>query len=118
MGHIKKYEVVNIINECSALISPSKDEGWGFIKDEARYFGKYIFLSKIPGHEELNPPGTIFFNLNNINDLEKKIIKFIKSPPNIKKQIKLKENSSASFYALKKIALNDTEKAYKYLLSL
>ena len=36
--------MIKIINKCSALISPSQDEGWGFIKDEARYFGKYIFI--------------------------------------------------------------------------
>ena len=49
LGHIKKNEMIKIINKCSALISPSQDEGWGFIKDEARYFGKYIFYQRYQG---------------------------------------------------------------------
>jgi len=116
LGHINKERVVDLIRSSSALISPSRDEGWGFIKDEARYFGKFIFLSKIPGHKELKPPGTIFFKLNDITDLENKIIKFILNPPSIKSQKKIQKSSLKNLKLLKIIATNDTKKAYRYLL--
>ena len=47
MGHIDSSLVQSLIKNCDALISPSKHEGWATISEESRYFGKYVFLSKI-----------------------------------------------------------------------
>jgi glycosyltransferase involved in cell wall biosynthesis len=52
-----------------ALINPSLFEGWSTTVEEAKSLGKRIILSNIRVHLEQNPPGGLFFDPNDPNDL-------------------------------------------------
>ena len=117
LGHVDSSLVKLLIKKCEALISPSKHEGWATISEESRFFGKYVFLSKIACHIEQNPPGAIYFNLKNIKELEKKFVKFIKKPPTKLKKKKLIMNCKVSYKKLKNETISETNKAYCELLN-
>lgn len=117
LGHVRSEQVVKLIKSCSALISPSRHEGWATISEESRFFGKYVFLSKNACHLEQKPPGAIYFNLNNVKDLEKKIIRFIKYPPKYENLVKLKRQCLYSYANLKNETINQTIIAYNRLLN-
>ena len=61
LGLIPLREVFYLMRYCIAMINPSKFEGWSSSVEEAKSIGKTIILSALPVHYEQNPPGGIFF---------------------------------------------------------
>ena len=73
LGRIPYRDVQTLMMECKALINPSLFEGWNTMVEEAKSLGKRIILSDLPVHKEQNPPGGIYFDRNNPENLAQAI---------------------------------------------
>jgi len=56
-----------------SVLNPSLFEGWSTSVEEARSLGKPTLLSAIPAHREQNPPGGIYFDPRDPEDLADKM---------------------------------------------
>lgn len=52
-----------------SVINPSFFEGWNSTVEECKSIGKNIILSNLNVHLEQDPPGAIFFDPNNAEEL-------------------------------------------------
>jgi glycosyltransferase involved in cell wall biosynthesis len=73
LGLIPREHVFALIRQSICVLNPSLFEGFGLPTDEARSVGKQTLLSDISAHREQNPPGAIFFNPNDEQDLASKL---------------------------------------------
>jgi glycosyltransferase involved in cell wall biosynthesis len=73
LGLIPREHVFALIRQSICVLNPSLFEGFGLTTDEARSVGKQTLLSDISAHREQNPPGAIFFNPNDEQDLASKL---------------------------------------------
>lgn len=73
LGLVPRSDVIALMRYSLALINPSFFEGWSTTVEEAKSMGKRIILSDIDVHKEQNPPGGIFFNPKDPNDLAEKM---------------------------------------------
>jgi glycosyltransferase involved in cell wall biosynthesis len=69
LGLIPKHHQIQIMRGSLAMIQPSLFEGWSTTVEDARSLGKKIALSNIPVHLEQNPPGAVFFEKENAEEL-------------------------------------------------
>lgn len=76
-GKITDNELFNIVQYANALIQPSTYEGFGIPPLEAIYLNTQPIISDIPVFKEIyaNTPA-VFFETDNIDDLERKILQF------------------------------------------
>jgi len=65
LGLIERDDQIQLIRFAAAIVQPSLFEGWCLMVEEARCFGKQIFLSDLPVHREQNPPNTHYFDPRN-----------------------------------------------------
>ena len=68
-GQISREEQLGILFGAHALVQPSLFEGWSSFVEEGRATGKAIILSDIPVHREQHPPGSVFFQAEDIGQL-------------------------------------------------
>ena len=62
LGLVPYEHVAGLLQEAVALINPSRFEGWSTTVEEARSMGKRVLLSDIPVHREQAPPGGVYFD--------------------------------------------------------
>jgi glycosyltransferase involved in cell wall biosynthesis len=74
LGMIPYEDVLALIRQSVALLNPSLFEGWSTTVEEAKALGKPVLLSRIPVHEEQNPPSALFFNPGRAEDLAEKML--------------------------------------------
>jgi len=75
LGFIPKQHVFQLMRQSCAVIQPSLFEGWSTTIEEAKSLGKKVILSNIPVHREQNPPGGIYFNPHDPEELATILIK-------------------------------------------
>jgi glycosyltransferase involved in cell wall biosynthesis len=68
-GFLSRTDQLQVLRAAAAVIQPSLFEGWSLLVEECRAWGKRIYLSDIPVHREQNPPGAVYFDPHNADDL-------------------------------------------------
>lgn len=74
LGEIPRAEQLQLMRAAVAVVQPSRFEGWSTVVEDARAFGKSIFLSDLPVHREQSPKWAIYFDPSNPLDLAEKIV--------------------------------------------
>jgi len=69
LGLIPHRFVYHLIRQSICVVNPSLFEGWSTTVEETKSVGKRILLSDLPVHKEQNPPGGIFFDPHNPDEL-------------------------------------------------
>jgi hypothetical protein len=69
LGLIDYEDVKKLGRNSISIINPSFFEGWSTTVEEAKSIGKNVILSNLQIHIEQDPPGGIFFDPNNAEDL-------------------------------------------------
>ena len=87
LGLVNYNELVSLMYYSSAVINPSKFEGWGNSASMALSIGKPIIVSNIKTHKELKGKSIYYFNPNNPIQLSE-ILKYL-SKKKIKNKIKM-----------------------------
>lgn len=64
LGLIDYTDVQYLMRNSVAVINPSLFEGWSSTVEECKSIGKNMVLSDIPVHREQDPPGSVFFDVN------------------------------------------------------
>jgi glycosyltransferase involved in cell wall biosynthesis len=70
LGVVPRNEQIALIRSADAVIQPSRFEGRGAIGEEAAVLGTQLLCSDLPVHRELDIPGAIFFDADNIEGLQ------------------------------------------------
>jgi glycosyltransferase involved in cell wall biosynthesis len=68
LGLIPRLDQVMLIRGASAVIQPSRFEGWSTVIEDARALGTPVIASDFPVHIEQDVPGTIFFRQGDPED--------------------------------------------------
>lgn len=76
-----KSDLVFFYKNAQALIHPSLSEGFGLPLIEAAYFGLPIIASNINVFKEVLANNYLQFDPNNVDDIQDKIVQFIKNKP-------------------------------------
>ncbi|MCL5289522.1 MAG: glycosyltransferase [Firmicutes bacterium] len=74
LGLLPRDHQYSLYYYAHAVIQPSLFEGWSSIVEDARAFSKVIVLSDIPVHREQNPPGAVYFNPHDEEELAEKLL--------------------------------------------
>lgn len=61
-GLLPRSEQIQLLRTAAAVVQPSLMEGWSSLVEDARLFGRPIFLSDIPVHREQVPPQAQYFD--------------------------------------------------------
>lgn len=62
LGKIPKSDQIQLMRACLAVVQPTLFEGWSTVIEEARCFGKTMFVSDLPPNREQNPLYTSYFD--------------------------------------------------------
>ena len=62
LGLIPRIDQIQLMRQSLAVIQPSLSEGWSTVVEDARSFGKSIYLSDLPVHLEQNPDYAKYFS--------------------------------------------------------
>lgn len=73
LGLVPVEHLHAMMRQSIAIINPSLFEGWSTTVEEAKSLGKNILLSDIPVHREQAPPGAVYFDPNDPQDLARKM---------------------------------------------
>jgi glycosyltransferase involved in cell wall biosynthesis len=65
LGLVPRSVVLALVRQSICVVNPSLYEGYGLSVDEARSIGKQVVISDIPPHREQNPPGALYFQPQN-----------------------------------------------------
>ncbi|HXM47114.1 MAG TPA: glycosyltransferase [Pyrinomonadaceae bacterium] len=66
---LPRDEQIALIRAAEAVIQPSKFEGRGAITEETCLVGTQLLCSDLPSHREMNLPGAIFFDVEDVENL-------------------------------------------------
>ncbi len=69
LGRVSKLDQIQLIRRSLAVIQPSQFEGWSTVVEEARCFGKTMYLSNIPPNVEQDPPHAHYFDSQDADEL-------------------------------------------------
>lgn len=69
LGLVPFEHLYALMRQSIAIMNPSLFEGWSTTVEEAKSLGKKVLLSDIPVHREQMPPGAVYFNPNDPQDL-------------------------------------------------
>ena len=69
LGVLPRDEQIALIRAAEAVIQPSKFEGRGAITEETCLVGTQLLCSDLPSHHEMNLPGAIFFDVEDVENL-------------------------------------------------
>lgn len=75
LGLVPRPHVLSLMRQSVALLQPSRFEGWNTGIEEAKSLGKAVLASNIPVHLEQDPPGGVYFDVNDAQDLSRKMVK-------------------------------------------
>jgi glycosyltransferase involved in cell wall biosynthesis len=81
LGVVPRSDYLQLVRAASALVQPSRFEGWSSIVEDARAFGKPIALSDIAVHREQSPPGAQFFDPDDAAALAGALERAVAAPP-------------------------------------
>jgi glycosyltransferase involved in cell wall biosynthesis len=73
LGLVPIDHVKALMRQALCVLNPSLFEGWSSTVEEAKSLGKSLLLSALPVHREQNPPGTLFFDHQDPEDLAIKL---------------------------------------------
>jgi glycosyltransferase involved in cell wall biosynthesis len=73
LGYVPRSSVIPLTRQSVALLQPSRFEGWNVGIEEAKSLGKGVLASDIAVHLEQNPPGGVYFSVNEAQDLSEKM---------------------------------------------
>lgn len=62
LGRIPRAHIYPLMRQSLAVLQPSLFEGWSTTVEEVKSLGKSIILSDIPVHREQDPPGALYFD--------------------------------------------------------
>jgi glycosyltransferase involved in cell wall biosynthesis len=62
LGLLDRHTQIQLLRAAAAVVQPSLFEGWSSLLEEARAFGKKVYVSDIPVHREQDPPHARFFD--------------------------------------------------------
>ncbi len=96
LGKVPYSDLINLIDQSSALINPSLFEGWSTSVEEAKILNKIVLLSNIKVHKEQNPKNSYFFDPKDDLKLSKIIYKVITNKISKPKKISVKKNYDIS----------------------
>lgn len=74
LGLVPRSHVSALMRQSIALLQPSRFEGWNTGIEEAKSLGKAVLASDIAVHIEQDPPGGVYFNVNDAQDLSNKMV--------------------------------------------
>jgi glycosyltransferase involved in cell wall biosynthesis len=74
LGELPRADQLQLMRASMAVVQPSLFEGWSTVVEDARAFGKTIFLSDLNVHKEQAPRWAIYFDRNSPGDLAEKIV--------------------------------------------
>ncbi|MDC3165287.1 glycosyltransferase [Candidatus Pelagibacter sp.] len=100
LGLVNYNELVSLMYYSSAVINPSKFEGWGNSASMALSIGKPVIVSNIKVHRELKGKSIYYFNPNNPTQLSR-ILKYLskrkKNKHNFNKFIKNNDSKTQEY---------------------
>lgn len=73
LGYVPRAHVLPLMRQSVALVQPSRFEGWNVGIEEAKSLGKTVLASDLPVHREQDPPNGVYFNVNDAQDLSRKL---------------------------------------------
>lgn len=73
LGYVPRAHVLPLMRQSVSLLQPSRFEGWNVGIEEAKSLGKGVLASDIAVHLEQDPPGGVYFNVNDAQDLSRKM---------------------------------------------
>jgi len=76
LGVIPYQHIAALMLSCSALLNPSKFEGWSTTVEEAKALGVRMILSDLKVHKEQAPEFADFFNPNSPKELAESLLNF------------------------------------------
>lgn len=107
MGWLPRQQTLELVAEASVLVVPSDgtQEGFGLVVAEAMVVGVPVLCSDIPVFKEIGGQHISFFQVNNSDDLCKKLISLLSNEENIKRltnssQKRMLENFDASIMTM------------------
>ena len=107
MGWLPRQQTLELVAEASVLVVPSDgtQEGFGLVVAEAMVVGVPVLCSDIPVFKEIGGQHISFFQVNNSDDLCKKLILLLSNEENIKRltnsaQKRMLENFDASIMTM------------------
>ncbi len=74
LGLVPRSHVLPLMRQSVALLQPSHFEGWNIGIEEAKSLGKAVLASNIAVHLEQDPPGGIYFHVDDARDLSEKMV--------------------------------------------
>lgn len=80
LGLIDYSDVLRLMEECVAVINPSRFEGWSSTVEEAKSLGKRVILSDIPVHREQAPALATYFQPDDIAELGRILVEHWNRP--------------------------------------
>jgi glycosyltransferase involved in cell wall biosynthesis len=80
LGSIDYSDVLQLMDDCIAVINPSRFEGWSSTVEEAKSMGKRLILSDIPVHREQAPARATYFRPDDVTELARVLIENWKNP--------------------------------------
>ncbi len=80
LGVIPRLDQVMLIRGASAVIQPSRFEGWSTVIEDARALNKRVIASDFPVHVEQNVPGSCFFRQGDAEDCARAIAEHLAGP--------------------------------------
>ncbi|MES0488498.1 MAG: glycosyltransferase family 1 protein [Leptospirales bacterium] len=75
LGLIDYKELMVLARNCISVINPSLFEGWSSTVEECKSMGKNMLLSNIPVHLEQSPPGSIYVDPEDPEDIARALHK-------------------------------------------
>jgi len=69
LGMINSTDLYYLMRNSVSVLNPSLFEGWSTTVEEAKSLGKNMVLSDIPVHREQDPPGSVFFDPHDAEEL-------------------------------------------------
>ncbi|MBM3494255.1 MAG: glycosyltransferase family 4 protein [Armatimonadetes bacterium] len=73
LGYVPRANVVPLMRQSVALLQPSRFEGWNVGIEEAKSLGKAVLASDLAVHLEQDPPGGVYFSVNDAEELSNKM---------------------------------------------
>ncbi len=61
LGHISRQQQIQLLQAATAVIQPSRFEGWSTVVEESKALNKRLILSEFPVHREQAPENSLFF---------------------------------------------------------